>query len=85
MGGYVEVMEPTAYQQWLSGGGTESAAAQGAKVFQERGCASCHQADRQGRGPMLQGLFGEKQPLQDGTIVTVDETYIRESIVNPQG
>ncbi|MCA1633178.1 MAG: cytochrome c oxidase subunit II [Acidobacteria bacterium] len=84
MGGYIEVMEPAAYQQWLSGGGSESAAAQGAKVFQVRGCASCHQADRQGRGPMLQGLFGEKQPLQDGTVVTVDETYIRESIVNPQ-
>src|SRR5687768_6569461 len=83
MGGYVEVMEPAAYQQWLSGGGSESAAAQGAKVFQERGCASCHQADRQGRGPMLQGLFGKQQPLQDGGVVTVDENYIRESIRNP--
>ena len=84
MGGYVEVMEPAAYQQWLSGGGSESAAAQGQKVFQERGCASCHQEDRQGRGPMLQGLFGKQQPLQDGGVVTVDETYLRESILNPQ-
>jgi cytochrome c oxidase subunit 2 len=84
MGGYVEVMEPTAYQQWLSGGGSESAAAQGQKVFQERGCVSCHQEDKQGRGPMLQGLFGKQQPLQTGEVVTVDETYIRESILNPQ-
>lgn len=83
MVGYVEVMEPAAYQQWLSGGGSESAAAQGQKVFQERGCASCHQEDRQGRGPMLQGLFGTQQPLQDGGVVTVDESYVRESIVNP--
>src|SRR5256885_40012 len=46
MGGHVIVMEPTAYQQWLAGGtGAESAASQGAKLFQERGCASCHQTE----------------------------------------
>jgi cytochrome c oxidase subunit 2 len=84
MGGYVVVMEPTEYQQWLSGGATDSAASQGQKVFEDRGCASCHQADRQGRGPMLQGLFGKQQPLQNGEVVTVDESYIRESILNPQ-
>ena len=88
MGGHVIVMEPTAYQQWLAGGtGAESAASQGAKLFQERGCASCHQTDpggQQGRGPTLYGLFGKEQLLQDGSKVTVDEAYIRESILNPQ-
>jgi cytochrome c oxidase subunit 2 len=87
MGGYVEVMEPTEFQQWLAGGVSESAAAQGAKVFQERGCASCHQVEAggpQGRGPVLAGLFGEQQTLQSGETVTVDEAYVRESILNPQ-
>ncbi|PYT04313.1 MAG: cytochrome c oxidase subunit II, partial [Acidobacteria bacterium] len=88
MGGHVIVMEPSAYQQWLAGGtGSESASAQGAKVFQERGCASCHQTEaggQQGRGPTLYGLFGKQQVLQDGSAVTVDESYIRESILNPQ-
>ena len=88
MGGHVIVMEPAAYQQWLAGGtGSESASAQGAKVFQERGCASCHQTEaggQQGRGPTLYGLFGKQQVLQDGSAVTVDESYIRESILNPQ-
>src|SRR5918996_5445820 len=37
MGGYVEVMEPKDFQQWLAGGGSESAAAPSAKGFQERG------------------------------------------------
>jgi cytochrome c oxidase subunit 2 len=32
----------------------------------------------------LAGLFGEKQALQNGESVTVDESYIRESILNPQ-
>jgi cytochrome c oxidase subunit 2 len=88
MGGYVYVMEPTAYQQWLAGGtGAESAASQGQKLFQERGCASCHQVEpggQQGRGPTLYGLFGKKQTVEGGEQVTVDEAYIRESILNPQ-
>ena len=88
MGGHVYVMEPTAYQQWLAGGtGTESAASQGRKLFQERGCASCHQTEpggQQGRGPSLYGLFGKPQTVEGGQQVTVDESYVRESILNPR-
>jgi cytochrome c oxidase subunit II len=88
MGGHVIVMEPTAYEQWLAGGaGAESAAAQGQKLFQERGCASCHQTEpggQQGRGPTLYGLFGRQQAIEGGGTVAVDESYIRESILDPQ-
>jgi cytochrome c oxidase subunit 2 len=88
MGGYVYVMEPAAYQQWLAGGtGTESAASQGMKLFQQRGCASCHQVDpsgQQGRGPTLYGIFGKQQQIEGDGAVTVDEAYIRESILNPR-
>ena len=88
MGGYVYVMEPAAYQQWLAGGtGSESAASQGQKLFQQRGCASCHQVEpggQQGRGPTLYGIFGHQQQVEGGAAVTVDEAYIRESILNPQ-
>src|ERR1044071_6557315 len=88
MGGYVHVMEQAAYQQWLAGGsGTESAATQGQKLFQQRGCASCHQVEaggQQGRGPTLCGLWDRKQPIQGDGEVTVEESYIRESILNPQ-
>jgi cytochrome c oxidase subunit 2 len=88
MGGHVYVMEPAAYQQWLAGGtGSESAASQGRKLFQERGCASCHQTEaggQQGRGPTLYGIFGKQQQIEGDGSVTVDESYIRESILNPQ-
>jgi cytochrome c oxidase subunit II len=88
MGGYVEVMEPAQYQAWLAGGlGSESASAQGQKLFQDRGCASCHTVEQNGqpgRGPNLYGIFGKQQPLQNGQSVTVDEAYVRESILNPQ-
>jgi cytochrome c oxidase subunit 2 len=84
MNGWVEVMDPTAYQTWLAGGGSESPAAAGEKLFQSVGCATCHKLDAQGRGPNLTGVFGKPQELADGSTVTVDESYARESILNPQ-
>lgn len=82
--GHVEVMDPADYQTWLAGGGSESPAAQGEKIFQSVGCATCHRADTQGRGPVLTNIFGRQQRMADGTDVLADEAYIRESIVNPQ-
>ena len=82
--GAVEVMDPADYQTWLAGGGSDSPAAQGEKIFQSVGCATCHRTDTQGRGPVLTNIFGRPQRMADGTDVVADESYIRESIVNPQ-
>ncbi len=85
MGGYVIVMEPVEYQNWLSGGATgESLAAAGEKRFQQLGCNTCHRAEPEARGPALVGLFGKAVQLQDGGTTTADEAYIRESILNPK-
>ncbi len=82
--GEVIVMEPAAYESWLSGGAPEgSLSSNGEKIFQQYGCATCHRADVQGRGPNLVGLFGKQQLLEDGRTVLVDENYVRESILNP--
>ena len=82
--GEVVVMEPTAYQTWLSGGTAEgSLASTGAKLFQDLACNTCHRPDAQGRGPVLEGLFGKTQMLQSGETIVVDEAYVRESILNP--
>lgn len=82
--GQVIVMEPTQYQAWLSGGATEgSLAAAGQKLFQDLACHTCHRGDTQGRGPVLDGLFGKAVQLQNGQTITADENYIRESILNP--
>jgi cytochrome c oxidase subunit 2 len=83
MTGWVEVMEPTAYQAWLAGGGSDSPAAQGEKLFQSLGCATCHRTDTQGRGPVLTGVFGKPQRIQGVGDVLADEAYLRESITNP--
>ncbi|MDQ2869094.1 MAG: cytochrome c oxidase subunit II [Acidobacteriota bacterium] len=82
--GTVHVMEPTAFQAWLSGGsGSESLASAGSKLFQQHACNTCHRNDSQARGPNLEGLFGKPVHLQNGQTVTADEQYIRESILMP--
>jgi cytochrome c oxidase subunit 2 len=84
MVGSVIVMEPTEYQRWLAGGSEGSLASQGEQLFQKYACNTCHMDTAGGRGPVLAGVYGRTVPLSDGSTVTVDENYIRESILNPQ-
>jgi cytochrome c oxidase subunit 2 len=82
--GEVVVMDATEFQTWLSGGSPEgSLASTGAKLFQDLACNTCHRPDAQGRGPVLEGLFGKTVQLQNGETVQADEAYIRESILTP--
>jgi cytochrome c oxidase subunit 2 len=82
--GEVIVMDPNEYQTWLSGGAPEgSLASAGEKLFADLACNTCHRPDAQGRGPVLQGLFGKTVTLQGGETVVADEAYVRESILNP--
>jgi len=82
--GEVVVMEANEYQEWLSGGAPEgSLASAGEKLFADLACNSCHRPDSRGRGPVLNGLFGQTITTDAGEMVVVDEAYIRESIVNP--
>jgi cytochrome c oxidase subunit 2 len=82
--GWVVVMEPSDYEAWMSGsGGSQPLAETGQKLFNDLGCVTCHRSDTQGRGPDLAGIFGKTVVLQDGRTLTVDENYIRESILEP--
>jgi cytochrome c oxidase subunit 2 len=82
--GTVTVMEPAAFQAWLSGGATgTSLAAAGEKLFTDLACITCHRGDTEARGPKLEGLFGRPVSLASGERLVADEAYVRESIVNP--
>jgi cytochrome c oxidase subunit 2 len=83
--GWIVVQEPAEYQAWLSGSASGgSLASNGEKIFQTLACNSCHKSDQSGRGPALEGIFGKQQALQNGQTITVDENYIRESILTPR-
>jgi cytochrome c oxidase subunit II len=73
------------FQAWLSGGpATASPVAAGEKLFQDLACNTCHLDNNSGRGPVLAGIYGKAIELQGGGTATVDDAYLRESIVNPQ-
>ena len=85
MVGKVVVMEPAAYQAWLTGGVVGgSLSKRGEQLFSDLSCNTCHRNDGSGRGPSLVNKFGQPQQLADGTSVTMDEAYVRESILTPQ-
>jgi cytochrome c oxidase subunit 2 len=84
MTGEIVVMDAPEYQTWLSGGAPEgSLASTGEKLFADLACNTCHRPDSRGRGPVLGGVFGRPVQLQSGEIVTADEQYLRESILQP--
>jgi cytochrome c oxidase subunit 2 len=83
--GKVIVMEPVAYEEWLSGAASgESMAEIGQRLFTDLRCDICHNPDGSGRGPSLEDVFGRTVALDSGPSVTADEAYVRESILNPR-
>jgi len=85
MGGWVTVMDPSGYAAWLSGSSGENVdpVVAGEKLFVEKACATCHLANGTGRAPSLNGVYEGTVRLADGSSVTADDAYIRESILNP--
>jgi len=85
--GAVMVMEPAAFEDWLDKGGSKEdlpPVELGQKLFTTRTCNTCHSLDgTRIQGPTFKGIFGRKEILADGSEVTVDENYIRESLLNP--
>lgn len=59
-------------------------AQRGAKIFQTRACASCHNVDNAAVkiGPTLYQAFGAEREMENGEKVAMDENYLRESILN---
>jgi len=81
--------EPADFQKWLKDAeaiiDTLPPAELGEKMYNQNGCAGCHSLDGSPKtGPSFKGVFGKTEALSDGTSVTVDENYIRNSILEPQ-
>jgi cytochrome c oxidase subunit II len=84
MVGRVVVLEPRAYQEWLSGmAGGASPVEQGRRLFERLGCGTCHNDQPGARGPDLRGLYGSRAGFEGGGSAVVDDNYLRESILDP--
>lgn len=58
-------------------------AIEGKALFSSKGCSACHQPTPSSIAPTLNGLYEKTVELTDGSSVTADEAYLRDSILNP--
>jgi cytochrome c oxidase subunit II len=94
----VKVMPPDQYDKWYidttavasaaaSAGSAATPAAAGQKVYSTIGCMACHSIDgSQMTGPTFKGVFGHEVTVKTGgkeRTLTVDEAYIKHSILEP--
>ena len=88
------VVPPDQFNRWLKGeniqfpGKVQSAnMPRGQMLLLERGCLSCHSLDGGiMTGPTFKGLIGSKVRVKTAgkkRIITADENYIKDSIINP--
>jgi cytochrome c oxidase subunit 2 len=83
--GSVVVLSEPDYAKWLAQNGTSDTLAQdGKQLFIRYGCSGCHNDHGTVRAPSLVGLYGSPVPLSNGTTVTADDRYIRDSILQPR-
>jgi len=83
----VTVMPDAEFDAWLakeSDWGALPPEVAGLKTYGANGCVACHTLDGSAAtGPTFGGMFGTQKQLADGSTVTYDENYIRESILTP--
>ena len=86
MNATVKVVSRERFDQWLE----ESSMPEdiplpdlGERLYTQQGCQACHSLDGSDMvGPTWEGLYGKTDhQMADGSTVTVDENYLRESIL----
>jgi cytochrome c oxidase subunit II len=84
MAGRLVVMTAPDYARWTNAQPeADDLARQGKELFGALGCSGCHDPASSIHAPDLRGIYGRAVPLSDGRIVTADEAYIRDSILEP--
>jgi cytochrome c oxidase subunit II len=82
--GRIVAMEDIDYQKWLGGSTEQTPEEAGRDLFVAFDCVSCHGTGSRQRCPPLGNLYGKQEQLENGQTVLVDETYIRESMLDPK-
>lgn len=86
----VHVLPQAEFDDWVEKaadivGNAPSLLAAGEILYHKRGCAQCHSITGETlTGPSFLGSFGTERAISGGGRVTMDENYVRESLVNPQ-
>ncbi|MDB5307763.1 MAG: ctaC 1 [Gemmataceae bacterium] len=90
MVGKIKVVPQDEFDRFLREKADGSLAWEGQQLFRKLQCIDCHSPNAESgtklhpRAPSLEGLYGRTVPLRGGGTVVADESYIRESILNPR-
>jgi cytochrome c oxidase subunit 2 len=84
----VEVVSRADFEQFLIDSAFRysdlTAEERGQQFYVELTCNGCHSLDgTPGAGPTWQGVYLREEVMDDGTVITADDAYLRESILNP--
>lgn len=87
----VEALPRKEFAEWLehgTAGGGEKIRIDGRKLAEEKGCLGCHSLDGSpGVGPSFKGVMGRSEVVLTKGVertITVDDAYLRRSILDPQ-
>lgn len=85
---HLVVMKEDDFNKWLEGEATGGGPPEqlGEKLFTKNNCNTCHSLTDKpspGGGPAFKGIMGRQEKLTSGETVTVDDAYIKESILQP--
>lgn len=86
----LRVLPEAEYERWLADDSEALRMARmkpsdvGKELFVKKGCNACHSLDGSRLvGPSFLKLMGRSEKMIDGTELTVEENYLKESILNP--
>jgi cytochrome c oxidase subunit 2 len=87
----VRIVTQADFDAWVAERELEAIAAantpegRGETLVVQNGCLGCHSIDGSpGTGPTWLGIYDRQEELSDGSLITVDDDYIIESMLNPQ-
>ncbi|HET6432786.1 cytochrome c oxidase subunit II [Dyella sp.] len=84
MRGEVVVMRPDDYARWMQSHAQVGLAERGEMLFRRFGCSGCHGSGATVHAPDLDGIYGTTVALTDGSVATVDDRYLHDSIMLPK-
>ncbi len=57
---------------------------EGYRLLDTKECLSCHSITAEADlAPSFKGIYGRTEKMTDGSVVTVDDAYLREAILDP--
>jgi cytochrome c oxidase subunit 2 len=84
MSAKIRVVSQAEWDDWLKGDECKVKDSDGAGLFRNFGCHTCHTVDGSAKvGPSLKGVWGKEETMSDGRKVKVDSNYFRKSLMQP--